>query len=299
MVAERSWAVRFADNSEGAVRMVDAHICIDPSDGTRPLLRSRMTVALAHVGVTADAPYGTLCTISEEGLDRAWRILSNMELTLAAYNAPDTTDLKYDLYMAPELFEDFVSALGVGHGAEEWSPSSSLLPVTEFQATKHRGFLFVLKLIACMSGSLLLVGGAVFLFAEFFPEHEEDAVMALVVLIPFMSFGLVWGILHARGPHYQIRIAPGEVVISRAGRPERITIVLKEAVALPANWVSSGRYGRRRMGPAYVIVHGNQIRTRIALGDPEDMWEDKVPEMDEPHFVISRQAWDALLRVVT
>ncbi len=298
MATERSWNVKLADQTDGSIRLRDSSLHIDPTDATRPVRVSRTAIMVAHVGVATDAPYGTLCTISEDGLDKIWRILSDVELVASSYNAPDTTKMGYDFYMAPDLFKDFLSALGVGAGTQDLPGSSGQPRVTEYQATRFKGFLFAIKLIAVMFGTLLLVGGAAFLFAELFPEYEEDAVMVLVGLIPFVSFGVIWGILHFRGPEYRIRISPGEIVITRTGKPERTSIKLDESAALQVNWVASGRYGRRRAGPAYEFVYGDQVKTRIALSDPLDMWEGKVPEIGEPHFVISRQAWDALRRVV-
>jgi hypothetical protein len=286
------------DRTAGSIRLRDSSLHIDPTGATRPLLVSRTTVMVAHAGLATDAPYGSLCTISEPGLDRVWRILSDVELTASSYNAPDTTDMAYDFYMAPEQFTNFLHVLGGGTDSANRSGISRLSQGVEYQATRYKGFLFALKLMAWLFGSLLVVGSLVFLLAELFPEYEEDAVMVLVGLIPFVSFGVIRGVLHARGPSTLIRISRDEVVISRTGRPEGIAIVLFDATALKVNWVASGRYGRRKAGPAFEFLHGQQQKTRIALSDPQAMWEGEVVEISEPHYVVSRQAWEALVSAV-
>lgn len=299
MGIEREWEVKRADQAEGKILRRDSSLHIDPTGATRPILLSRAAVTVAHVGVTADAPYGSLCTVSEHGLGKVWRILSDVELLADRYNAPPTTDLKYDFYMVPEQFEDFVGALGPRPLTSDGAGSGAAKPMTEYHATKHLGFFFTLLLICKIFGGILLLGSAVFLIAELFPEYEDDLVMVLVFLIPFASFGILWSILKGRRPDYRIQLSREQIVILRVGKPERIHIQLADSVALPVNWVASGRYGRRRAGPAYEFHHGNNQKTRIALSDQQDLWAGKVTEIDEPHFVLSRQAWDVLRSVLT
>ncbi len=220
-----------------------------------------------------------------------------VELPLTTYNAPGTTDLGYDLYMAPAKFEDFVATLLPASTVD--GGAGGLLRVTEYHAVRHRGMRFALLVIALMFGGLLFLGGVAFLLAELFPELEEDATMALVFLIPPMSFGILWTIIKSKGRSYRIQLSPGEITIRCVGKPAPVSIKLSDATVLPVNWVATGRYGRRPTGPGLEFLYGTQKRTRIALTDADDMWGKKTPEISEPHFVISRQAWDELRALIS
>ena len=217
---------------------------------------------------------------------------------MGAYNAPGTTDLGYDLYMPPQQFQDFIATLFPESRDGEKAGGSGVQVITEFHVVKHRGMLFALLLIARLFGCLLLLGGAAFLLAELLPEYKEDLPMVLVFLIPPASFYLLWTIIKAKGPDYRIQLSPEEITILRPGKAAEVSINLSEATVLPVNWVARGGHGRRRAGPALEFLYGNQSRTRIALSDPQDLWEEETCEISEPHYVISRQAWDALRAVV-
>ncbi len=166
-------------------------------------------------------------------------------------------------------------------------------PAVEFQATRPAGLLSVLWLLAQMTSAILVLGAIAFLFAWVFPDLEEHAVSALVGLIPLVSFVLIW---RSRGaqPQYLIRISRNEFIISRIGTSEDVVISLEDAIVNRVNWVASGRHGMMRLGPALEFCHDDRERTRVALADAMDLWDDAVTEISEPSLVISRQAWDAL-----
>jgi len=298
MGLEKQWEVKRADQSDSTILLRDSSLHIDAARSSRPIPVSRAKVTVARASITADTPYGTVCTLSEQGMDKLWRVLSDIELQLEEYNAPGTTDLGYDLYMAPEEFQDFVGTLSPTPLAGRVSGGAGVQPISEFHAVKHRGMRFAISLIARMFGGLLLLGSVGFLFAKVFPEFEEDVPMALVFLIPPLSFAMIWSIIKSRGPGYRIQLSPEEIMILRSGQAEGVSIKLSEAAALPVNWIARGNTGRRPAGPALEFLHGNQLKTRIALADPQELWEDKVTEIAEPHFVISRQAWDLLRSMV-
>jgi len=167
----------------------------------------------------------------------------------------------------------------------------------EYQAVRYRGFLFVIKLLVFMFGALLLAGAVVFLLAALFPEYEDALVTALILLLPLLSTGVIWKVYRTPGPRVRVRISAESVTIAREDGPDLTVIRLSEAVTLRVNWVASGKYGRLKAGPAYELLHGDGMKTRIALSDPMAMWEDPTKEIGEPHYVIDREAWDALGRV--
>ena len=167
----------------------------------------------------------------------------------------------------------------------------------EYQAIRYRGFLFVIKLLGVLFGAILLAGAAIFLLAALFPEFEDALVTALVLLLPLLSIGVIWTFVRSPGPRVRLCISPEEVSIIEEGRPEDRVIRLDAAAALRVNWVASGKYGRRKAGPAYELLHADGLKTRIALNDPSAMWEEPIQEIGEPHYVVDRTAWDALLRV--
>lgn len=170
-------------------------------------------------------------------------------------------------------------------------------PYVEFQASRYKGMLFVIKMLAVMFGGLLLTSGALFLLIEALPEFEEQLLTALIILIPLVSLASIWGAGKAHQTRYRIRISSAQVLIERMGRAESLVVELHDAAVMPVNWVASGRYGIRRAGPALEFYHSNHRKTRIALSDPKALWPGDVLEISEPHFVISRQAWDALVAV--
>jgi hypothetical protein len=298
MSVDKRWAVKGTDQSDSTIQLRDSSLRFDSSDAGRPIPISRLRATVARASITADTPYGTVCTLSEQGMGKAVRVLSDFELPLAIYNAPGTTDLGYDLYMPPEQFEDFIATLIPKPGAGGATGGATIQPLTEFHAVKHRGMFFAIWLIARMFGGIMFLGAGVFLLAEAFPEYEDDMVMALVLLIPLASFGMIRTIIKAKGPNYRIQLSAKEITILCPGKPTVVSINLANAVALRVNWVATGRYGRRPTGPALEFLHGDQRKTRIALSDPQDMWPEKIPEISEPHFVISRQAWVALRAIV-
>ena len=267
----------------------------------RPVPLSRADIAVKRAYVTADVPYGTVCTVSERGMPQVWRILSDTELTVEQYNAESTKDLTYDFYMAPDQFKDFVSALGAqpaGEANEKQEGEAVVQPPSRqvFEATKHRGARFVIGLVAPMFGLLIglcLIGLAL---TRFLPELEETLPMALATLVPVVSMVvLLVGWKRGRKGRYHLELSRGRLVLDRQDRPGRTEIDLASALVQRFNWVASGQHGRHRMGPGLEFQPDSAKKLRIAARDPQLMWDKGVREIGSPHFEVSRDAWNALL----
>jgi hypothetical protein len=282
------------------IRLLDTRLYLEP--GGRPVALSRAEIAVSRACVTADTPYGTLCSISEPGMPKCWRILSDVELTSEHYNGPRTTDLSYDLYMTPELFRDFVSAISNPTSAPvescKDSDQGTLSDRQVFDADKPRGLLFVLALVALMFLVIAGLGLLAFLVAKLAPEYEDTAMMILVAMLPVVSMVVIFGGLKKKRTSYRLELSSRELVLTQQGRPGRIAIDVTSAGAFPVNWVSSGKHGRHRAGPGFEIHHDLNRKTRIATYDAQSMWSQPVKEIGSPHFVISRDAWQVLVRII-
>jgi hypothetical protein len=285
---------------KSTIRLANSTLYFEP-DGQQIAL-SRADIAITRAYVTANMPYGTVFSISEHETSRYWRILSDVELTSEHYNGPQTTDLKYNLYMTPELFKDFVSVISNSTSAPvESSDDSKLEDFSDrqvFDATKPMGVIFVLVLVASIFLIIAGLGLLAFLVAKLAPEYEDTAMMILVVMMPMVSIVMISAVIKKKRAHYQLELSPWEIVLTRQDRPGRISIDVASAMAFPINWVSSGKYGTIRTGPGLEIHHAQNRKTRIATYDAQSMWSHPVKDIESPHFIISSDAWKSLVKII-
>jgi hypothetical protein len=284
------------------IRIQGSQLYIDPNGRPIPLLRANLDIGRAYV--TPDSPYGSKCIVSERGMPRVWRILSDVELTTDHYSMSETTDTNYDLYMAPDAFKGFVDALRKASLREDHADQSPPGDISKqgaddsrvFEAAKQQGGAFILLMVTMVSGTVIGLGMIAYLISRLFPDSTDTIMMVMVLASASITLGTILVAARRKGRKYRLEVSPGKLVLTCLDREDRIVIDIATETALRKNWIATGNQGSFRVGPA-LEFHNDNRKVRIGTQNPELMWDEDVSEVGSVQFVVSRDAWEYLLKI--